>query len=134
MYSRNRRYQRGMDGSDRTMEYMTRTADEPDEELYSYNLPARYDGSRFSSYRRQEIPQERVIELPQESHEDECEKEIFEEKAEICCDEHPREVLKSFLDSVGSEELLIISIILMIAGSEDSGDLLVFLILLLIHG
>ena len=156
MYSRNRRCQQphDIDEEDNLMS-------PEEEELYGYNLPPRYDGSRFSSCRRQRdthrcredagcVMPDAAEKAKSEKDEVRCPKdEVRCLKDEVRCPqddvicpqdeegaEKPgaKDKLSSLIGSIGWEELLIISVILIIAGGEDSSELLVLLILLLLHG
>ena len=149
MYSRNRRCQQphDIDEEDNLMS-------PEEEELYGYNLPPRYDGSRFSSCRRQRdthrCREDAGCVMPDAAEKAKSEKdEVRCPKDEARCPgdetrcpsddegaEKPgaKDKLSSLIGSIGCEELLIISVILIIAGGEDSSELLVLLILLLLHG
>ena len=156
MYSRNRRCQQphDIDEEDNLMS-------PEEEELYGYNLPPRYDGSRFSSCRRQRdthrcredagcVMPDAAEKAKSEKDEVRCPKDDSRcPKDEARCPgdetrcpsddegaEKPgaKDKLSSLIGSIGCEELLIISVILIIAGGEDSSELLVLLILLLLHG
>ena len=149
MYSRNRRCQQphDIDEEDNLMS-------PEEEELYGYNLPPRYDGSRFSSCRRQRdtdrCREDAGCVMPDAAEKAKSEKdEVRCPKDEVRCPqddvicpqdeegaEKPgaKDKLSSLIGSIGCEELLIISVILIIAGGEDSSELLVLLILLLLHG
>lgn len=148
MYSRNRRCQQhDIDEEDNLMS-------PEEEELYGYNLPPRYDGSRFSSCRRQRdthrcredagcVMPDAAEKAKSDKDDSRCPKdEVKCPKDDSRCPkddeatENPsaKDKLSSLIGSIGCEELLIISVILIIAGGEDSGELLVLLILLLLHG
>ena len=156
MYSRNRRCQQphDIDEEDNLMS-------PEEEELYGYNLPPRYDGSRFSSCRRQRdtdrcredagcVMPDAAEKAKSEKDEVRCPKDDSRcPKDEARCPgdetrcpsddegaEKPgaKDKLSSLIGSIGCEELLIISVILIIAGGEDRSELLVLLILLLLHG
>lgn len=138
MYSRNRYCKSGRERADEE-EY---TMSPEEEELYSYNLPPRYDGSRFSQRCRQRNVRHNVESQREESNDSYdlpiVHKTESEENNE--CPKSREETNESqdesthLLDGIGSEELLLISLILTIAGGEDSGEMLLFLILLLLHG
>lgn len=149
MYSRNRRCQQALDNGEED-----NLMSPEEEELYGYNLPPRYDGSRFSSCRRQRdthrCREDAGCVMPDAAEKAKSEKdEVRCPKDEVRCPqddvicpqdeegaEKPgaKDKLSSLIGSIGWEELLIISVILIIAGGEDSSELLVLLILLLLHG
>lgn len=116
--------------------------DRDEYELYRYNIPPRYDGSRFG--RNRECEAERSScecdTVCQDTNTEEC---VCEEKTEVmpCCDgevtlcnKDGGFTLGKLFNKMGSEELLIIALILTVAGGEDSGELLLILILLLLNG
>lgn len=133
MYSR-KRYS---DDADRHFDNGYGTVFE-DEDLGVYNLPPRYDGSRFrrrsreeSCRRCEEYEAPAITQCPSDTSETEaC---SLEETSAKPCKSDSEGVLR-FLEGMGGEELLIISLILTVAGGDDSGELLLFLILLLLHG
>ena len=149
MYSRNRRCQQALDNGEED-----NLMSPEEEELYGYDLPPRYDGSRFSSCRRQRdthrCREDAGCVMPDAAEKAKSEKdEVRCPKDEVRCPqddvicpqdeegaEKPgaKDKLSSLIGSIGWEELLIISVILIIAGGEDSSELLVLLILLLLHG
>ena len=117
-------------------------------ELYRYNIPPRYDGSRFRGNNRcVDCSHHRAIEETVDEV-TACECDMTNESSDNCvcapCDTKEEEncsdsegsenVLSKLLKNFGSEELLILSIILTIAGGEDSGELLLILVLLLLNG
>lgn len=124
-------------------------------ELYRYNIPPRYDGNRFrrngsrSRTHNEECdraqPEKETCEPCEvESHskltsDNECKPEEHKETSECPCediaaDEKKSGLLSKLHGSLGGEEILIIALILTVAGSEDIGDLLLLLVLLLLNG
>lgn len=121
---------------------------EEDHELYGYNLPPKYDGSRFSSNIRRQSHREEpalpkstegsdnvTVEHGEEVHcsdtyiKEECKTDPgLQSQSDTCafCDEEKQ---NGFFD-FGSEELLIITLILILSGSNDK-DVLLLLGLLL---
>ena len=110
-------------------------------ELYRYNIPPRYDGNRFR--RKSEIKESFSYSEKEPIVAEACEaidEEAVSEKPQ-CCDvdfeclkKESGFSLGKLLDKMGSEELLIIALILTVAGGEDSGELLFILVLLLLNG
>lgn len=124
-------------------------------ELLRYGLPPRYDGSRFSSrMTKNSQPQTRhgamrakgMTQPSDEAAPTSTETTVVEtaqhtakEPAPPTADETEsvdtvQGELARLFGSITSEELLIISLILTVAGSKDGGELMLFLILLLLHG
>ena len=130
MYSRNRRCSRSCDRCT-DEEYLTSPEEE---ELYRYNLPPRYDGSRFAKHHRRteaECLEKEKVYLPDDETKDDP-VTVGDEQLPECTKSDS--ILASIAEGIGSEELFIISIMLMIAGGEDSGEMLIFLVLLLLCG
>lgn len=131
---------------------------EEEYELYKYNLPPKYDGSRFRTRRNQRRrfdareERDRVRKthdypevLPEEIPEKEEKIETYAEDVTAVVEEPQKKhdpgsiekLLGHIGDKFGSEELLIISLIIFLAGesgAEDSGDIILLLALLLIAG
>ncbi len=112
--------------------------DENDDEyeLYRYNLPPKYDGSRFGRHPSTHKTIE-SIPIKTEPPEIECSTDPpTEPESDICISESKTEQKASVLPlphiSVGYEDILIISLILLISEKGDStGDVILLLILLL---
>lgn len=101
-------------------------------ELYGYNLPPNYDGSRFQRTRkRSSPPKPRYTHPPRDTV-------SREEKDEVQSPPlHTEESgTLSLLDALGGrfgyEEMLIISLILILAAEKDCADTVLLLTLLLI--
>ena len=136
MYSRNR-YCRQDDGYELSPE---------EEELCCYELPPRYDGNIFSHRcparkgdkvdkvdKAQLSEKEAFAECGYPSHNTEKEElslEVSDLKGTGKCTE--KEGTLRLLDGIGGEELLLIALILTVAGSDEGGEVLLFLVLLLI--
>lgn len=125
-------------------------------EMYRYNIPPRYDGSRFrrtsgqgykseSKRDSQASSEKQCATEPSCRGESECSEDTqsINEQRSPCESEHSvslrdeakREgILQRMREGIGGEELLIISLILIIAGCEDGGEVLLFLLLLLLNG
>ncbi len=138
MYSRNQG--RGQSRRD----YGYELSDE-EYEMYKYNLPPKYDGSRFRRGSRREptivvespVPVEEVSQPFQRAEEVGLPAPIEEavhtpvEVETTPVREEKGGPLSSLVGAIGYEELLIISLILAIAGGDDSGDALLLLAVLL---
>ena len=124
MYSRNQ--SRAYDEEDYDDDEMTE-----EYELYAYNLPPNYDGSRFRRKERKKpvVRDSSVQENSQKHH---------SVPHAILTDEHPTvktggmEYLKDLMSKkIGSEEMLIIALILILGAENDHSDTLFLLTLLL---
>lgn len=136
MYSKNK-YCRSCRERDADDEMLT----PEEEELYRYELPPHYDGSRFSYRARLKTPARQVNETRTETttkdeascNTDAQEKTSYDESNAANCGNGNSSELSHLFDGISHEELLIISLILTVAGSEDSGELILFLLILLLR-
>ena len=130
MYSRNRRDVYDSIENDNENE----TLSDDEYELYRYNLPPRYDGNRF---RKRPAKAQHVRSSPPEpANTLSNTSKLIPKDSE--CDRHPPQKNPSTIfsrlgNSLGYEEILIISLILLISDSDQaSGDVILFLALLLL--
>lgn len=164
MYSRNQMNGRGrknISGESRSASYTERneeyrTMSDEEYELYRYNIPPRYDGSRFRAGNMHEslndredsdfFSEEHAADAVDTDSTDDSDCEDSAEETALCntetapsCksdeNEEKGELIRGLMsklhDRFGSEELLITALILIIADGENSGDVLLFLALLL---
>ncbi len=106
-------------------------------ELYKYSIPPKYDGSRFRRHVIPDIAVEDKSDAKDESTETFT--EIIEpiptentEDSIVKTEKPPESIVSGIFEKLGSEELLIISLVLAVAGGEESGELILILILLLL--
>ncbi len=145
MYSKNK-YCR----SCREREELDASMSEEERELCRYELPPKYDGSRFSRNRKSTLAaahsdseasadtESKAHGITQESS-GQC-NALADSSAEEYSDitsadgtSQKGSELSRLLGGLSHEELLIISLILIVAGSDDSGELMLLLLLLLIQ-
>ena len=101
-------------------------------ELYAYNLPPNYDGSRFRR-RTNYKPKPHIAEATRvkaEIHSND--KSEANENDSVHEVPHIVRILESFGKMPGNEDLLIIALILILAGEGCSSDTLLLLTLLLL--
>ncbi len=139
MYSKNK-YCRGC----REREELETLLSEEERELCRYELPPKYDGSRFSRSRKSALAAARSDsegaadvkgEAPTEHREALTDSPTDKASDLSHTDTEPARGSEPahLLDGLSHEELLIISLILIVGGSEDSGELMLLLLLLLLQ-
>ena len=130
MYSRNQSHTFADD------EYENEEYDD-EYELYGYNLPPNYDGSRFQTKkRRNSFTKPRSMRDSRDTDPQRREsEEVREDTGHVHTNENGTAIGK-LLDALGGrfgyEEMLIISIILILSYDTNCGDTVLFLALLLI--
>lgn len=125
MYSRNQ--SRGYTDDDYDDDEMTE-----EYQLYAYNLPPNYDGSRFRRYtqRKPPSPKPTPADHCEETNTTPSEKDIPDNQTES--PGGAEWLLEAISKRIGCEELLIISLILILAAENDRSDTLLLLTLLLL--
>lgn len=122
-----------------------------DESRYRYNLPAKYDGSRFSRTTQNPPPELKhhtapigetnqssprtnpQMEAPHEEASEENDLPQSIEPSPTCSDAHPlSHLIAALKEHVSGEDLLLIVIILMLAAEGENAELTILLLSLLL--